>query len=130
MGSKTRCYPAGLMDHLVRYGMIALLLAACSGGGSTTSGDGADCAAMSPGLEQDKCLHEEIKALPVAQADVVLTKAQQISDPMVRGAAVSGWMAEHNADVPQQQGNALCQLLDGRDRSYCQRLLSSPHLQR
>lgn len=100
--------------------------AAPAGGEAAT----ADCATLSPGPERDRCLHEEIKSLPPSEASAVLERAQLIQDEMIRGAAVSGWVAEHNADVPQQQGNALCQLLDGRDKAYCQRRLSSPHLQR
>lgn len=115
---------------LVICGLI-FALGACGEAATSGGEDGtADCATLSPGPERDRCLHEEIKTLPPSEASAVLEKAQQIQDEMIRGAAVSGWVAEHNADVPQQQGNALCQLLDGRDKAYCQRRLSSPHLQR
>ena len=77
----------------------------------------------------DTCLHDEIKLLPQSVSDVV-QRAQQISDPIIRGAAVSTWVKEHNNEINQQQGQQLCALLDGRDRSYCQRRLSSPHLRR
>ena len=49
---------------------------------------------------------------------------------MIRGAAVSRWVADHNNEVAAEEGKKLCQLLDGRDMSYCLRRLSSPHLQR
>lgn len=85
---------------------------------------------MDPGLDKDRCLAGEIKALTGQQGDLVLQKAQQIGDPMVKGAAVSSWIADHAAEVPRQTGESLCNVLDGRDRGYCQRRLTSPHLQR
>ena len=64
----------------------------------------------------DTCLHDEIKVLPHSVSDVV-QKAQQISDPIIRGAAVQPGK-EHNNEINQQQGQQLCALPDGRDRSY------------
>jgi hypothetical protein len=96
--------------------------------------DGAPAAApgcdAKTGMDKDRCLHDEIGAVPGAQPDVVVQKAQQIQDPMIRGAAVSGWVADHANELPQEKGQQLCNLLEGRDKSYCQRRLSSPHLQR
>ena len=57
-------------------------------------------------------------------------KAKNINDPMIRGAAVSAWVRDHNTEITQKQGMELCALLDGRDRFYCVRRLSSPHLKR
>lgn len=85
---------------------------------------------MSPSLERDRCLHDQIKQLDAAQASQVLAKAKQIQDPMVRGAAVSRWVADHAGQMPPGLGQELCALLRGRDVGYCQRRLSSPHLQR
>ena len=89
----------------------------------------AGCGAMS-GMDRDRCVHDEIVAVPGAQPDVVVAKAGSIQDPMIRGAAVSGWVAAHANELPKEKGQELCNLLEGRDRSYCQRRLSSPHLQR
>jgi hypothetical protein len=81
------------------------------------------------GMERDRCLHDEIAAVPGSQPDEVLKKARLIRDPMIRGAAVSTWVAAHVSELPQDKGQELCDLLEGRDKSYCQRRLSSPHLQ-
>lgn len=89
----------------------------------------AGCDSLS-GMDRDRCLHDEIAAIPGSQPDEVVKKAGLISDPMIRGAAVSGWVAEHANSIPAEKGQTLCNLLEGRDRSYCQRRLSSPHLQR
>ena len=86
-----------------------------------------DCAALE-GIERDHCLHDQLLALPASAPDQVVDLAGQISDPMVRGAAVSGWIAAHVNEVPMDKGKQLCDLLEGRDRGYCQRRLSSPHL--
>lgn len=103
-------------------------------GGLVLSGCGdpppATCIGSESSFERDRCLHDEIASLPSEQAATVLDKAQAISDPMIRGSAVSTWVSEHANDIPRETGEALCMLLDGRDRSYCQRRLTSPHLQR
>lgn len=104
-------------------GLLSATLVACDGGTVT-------CESMEEGLARDKCWHNEVLALPGTDADGVLQRASQISDAMIRQAAVSAWVGEHANEVNSQQGEALCNLLDGRDRSYCQRQLSSPHLQR
>ena len=88
------------------------------------------CEQMELGREKDECLHSEIKLMDSSQAQQVLAKAKLIQDPMIRGAAVSAWIGDNNNNVDSNTGQALCTLLDGRDRSYCMRRLSSPHLKR
>lgn len=88
------------------------------------------CEQLELGREKDECLHSEIKLMDSNQAQQVLAKAQLIQDPMIRGAAVSAWIGDNNNNVDSNTGQALCTLLDGRDRSYCMRRLSSPHLKR
>jgi hypothetical protein len=88
----------------------------------------AGCDSLS-GIQRDQCILGEIEAVPGAQPDVVIAKAGTIQDPMIRGAAVSKWVADHSNELPPEKGQELCNLLSGRDRSYCQRRLSSPHLQ-
>ena len=82
------------------------------------------------GMERDRCVHDEILATPGSQPDEVKRRAGLIVDPMIRGAAVSSWVAANANALPREKGQELCDLLEGRDRSYCQRRLSSPHLQR
>lgn len=123
------CYPHPMAITPIR-ALLPALLTGLLGCGEAESVDPTDCSAMAAGGERDRCLHEEIKVLGGDRASDVLEKASLIDDIMIRGAAVSGWISDHNAVVPPAEGQALCELLDGRDRSYCLRRLSSPHLQR
>ena len=79
---------------------------------------------------KDQCLHNEILTIPSTNFKQIISKAKEIQDPMIRGAAVSAWVRDHNHEITQKQGKALCELLDGRDKFYCIRRLSSPHLKR
>lgn len=107
-----------------------LLGAALSGWGCAGSTDGStDCASLESSAK-DRCFHDQLLAVPATDPDAVIALSQQISDPMIRGAAVSAWVGAHVNEVPMDKGRALCDLLDGRDRGYCERRLSSPHLQR
>ena len=108
--------------------MIVLLwVIACAG---TASNGQQACPDIEDSKQRDACYHEEILLMPASDITKIVQTAQQITDPMIRGAAVSEWVKNHNNDINQQQGQQLCTLLDGRDRSYCLRRLSSPHLQR
>lgn len=102
--------------------LLSLALLSC--GGDRT------CAEIVDSFDRDRCFSEAIDQLPPEQVDAVLQDARSIEDPMIRGAAVSNWVAAHVNEVSRDKGEALCQLLDGRDQSYCQRRLTSPHLQR
>ena len=88
------------------------------------------CEQITESLERDKCLSEEISHLKEPQIGNVIAKAKMIEDVMIRGAAVSAWVRDHNNEINQKQGQKLCEILDGRDRFYCMRRLSSPHLKR
>ena len=88
------------------------------------------CASPPDTKTKDQCLHNEILNIPSSQLQALTTKAKAIQDPMIRGAAVSAWVRDHNNEITQKQGMTLCELLDGRDKFYCVRRLSSPHLKR
>jgi hypothetical protein len=88
------------------------------------------CEGIEAAVEKDQCLIGEIQKLNGPQMTEVIKKAKEIQDPMIRGAAVSSWVRDHNNEINQRQGKALCEILDGRDRFYCMRRLSSPHLKR
>ena len=105
---------------------LSVLLWACSGS-ATVDGD---CSQMTDLTQKDSCYHDQLIAMPVTQIDDVITTGKQMVDPMIRGAAVAQWIKLHNNEINQQKGQELCALLDGRDRSYCMRRLSSPHLKR
>ena len=106
--------------------LVAVALGACSG--STTSAP-ADCGSMAAGLERDVCHGKELKALRSSEVDRALVIAGQMTDPMVRGEAVTTWVEAKANCLPPDKGQSLCNLLDGRDQSYCLRRLSAPHLQ-
>ena len=102
--------------------LLSLVVCATRGGSS--------CEEMEAGMAKDTCLHDEIGALPASEVQTVERKGMLIADPMIRGSSISPWVVAHQNEISPQDAQALCLLLDGRDRSYCQRRLSSPHLQR
>ena len=81
-------------------------------------------------MQRDDCYRQKIVNLPPAEIDQIIQLGNKMVDPMIRGAAVAEWIKDHNNEINQQKGQELCALLDGRDRSYCMRRLSSPHLRR
>jgi hypothetical protein len=105
---------------------LTLLFAACATGADAP----ASCESQTPGPARDTCLYEEIATLGAPQVARVTDAARRIHDPMIRGAAVSRWAADHAAALRPSDGEQLCGLLVGMDRSTCLRRLSSPHLQR
>ncbi len=104
--------------------LAVMLLAGCVGDPEPLS-----CAEQT-GMERDQCYHDEILKLPGAQIDGVSQRAVLIEDQMVRQAAISAWVPDHNNEIPRDKGEALCRMLDGGDLSKCLRQLSSPHLQK
>ena len=106
--------------------IFSLCLLACSSAPPQPK----SCDAMQAGISRDECYHAEIMNLPGSASQQALEKAKLIDDMMIRGSAVSSWIRDHNNEVNKKNGMALCELLDGRDRSYCMRRLSSPHLKR
>ena len=88
------------------------------------------CTDLEPGTEQDTCFKDQIQGMNASQLAEVESVALQISDTMVRSYAVSTWVKDHSNEISLEEGTGLCQLLEGREQSYCLRRLSSPHLQR
>jgi|TARA_B110000037_G_C16765687_1_gene361163 hypothetical protein len=89
-----------------------------------------DCPSLTDSKKKDLCIHNQIVVMPPEQITELITLAKGMNDSMIRGAAIAEWIKLHNNDINQNQGQELCKLLDGRDRSYCLRRLSSPHLKR
>jgi hypothetical protein len=115
------------MNKVISLGFI-LTTMACSG--SSTPESSGDCASIQDTMQRDDCYRQQIVALPPAEIDQIIQLGNKMVDPMIRGAAVAEWIKDHNNEINQQKGQELCALLDGRDRSYCMRRLSSPHLRR
>ena len=105
--------------------MIWALFLACS---STEAPK--ECSAQADTIKQDECYHNEVLSFSSTELPKLIDHAKKITDPLIRGAAVSSWVRDHNNEITQKQGMELCALLDGRDRFYCMRRLSSPHLKR
>jgi hypothetical protein len=110
--------------------MLSFLFFISCSGGETKTNNNSNCAEILDTRQRNSCLHKKILTMPASNVAEIIETAKLINDPMIRGAAVSEWVKNHNNDVNQQQGQQLCSLLDGRDRSYCLRRLSSPHLRR
>jgi len=60
----------------------------------------------------------------------VAETAASIDDPVVRGAALYGWVGQHAAALPPEATPALCGQLDAPQAQACQRRMESVHLQR
>lgn len=99
--------------------MLTLLLS-CNGGP-------VDCQELI-GIEKDQCLRAEIQTLPATELSGVIERASQIEDFVIRGATISAWVEDHNHEINPQDGFPLCQLLNGKDLSRCQKLLLAAHL--
>lgn len=90
----------------------------------------ASCDEMAPGLERDVCVGTRLKARPGTELDAVVADVQRIRDPMIKGEAIQTWVGAHANEIPIDSGTKLCNMLEGRDQSYCLRKLNAPHLQR
>ncbi len=88
-----------------------------------------NCDGMATGIDQDVCMGKRLKETPGDQIELAISRAKKIRDPMVKGEAVSSWVEAHANEIPPNQGQKLCSMLEGRDGAYCLRRLSSPHLQ-
>lgn len=108
--------------------LLLLGLVGCDGASSVDAPVG--CDAMEAGLERDKCFGDQLLALPAAEAAQVEATAPLIQDGMVRQAAVSRWVADHANEIPKETGERLCNMLTGRDQSYCLKRFLAVHLQR
>ncbi len=117
---------AAVLHAAVLYAAVLPALLVTAPGCSDQPG----CDTLPPGLERDTCVHGQLAELGPEQIDQVIGLAQQIQDPMIRGAAASSWIAEYNTAVPKAKGEQLCAMLAGTDRDLCRRRLASAHLQR
>lgn len=112
--------------------MVSILLIFALSGcdGSPPAAEATSCEEMAAGLDRDTCLGDRLLALPPTEAEQVRTIGGEIQDGMVRQAAISRWVAEHANEIPKETGESLCQMLGGRDQSYCLKRFLAVHLQR
>ena len=88
------------------------------------------CSSISDAQQKDECYRKNIRELTSNEMTLVIAVAKKMQDSMIQGAAVSAWVKDNNNTINPQQGRQLCELLQGRDKFYCMRRLSSPHLKR
>ena len=110
-------------------GSAALALALCFSLGCKTQEPNENCDGIPTGIEQDVCMGKRLKETPASEIQLAIERANKIRDPMVKGEAISSWVEAHANEIPPNQGQKLCSMLEGRDGAYCLRRLSSPHLQ-
>ena len=119
------------------FALVLMSVVACDSGSSDAGADGdesngaaasGDCSAAAAGIERDTCTKQRMLGMPASELKQVEKLASEIEDEMIRGAAVETWVQTNCNDVSLDQGRVLCELLEGRNRSYCERRLSSPHL--
>ena len=88
------------------------------------------CSSISNAQKRDECYRLHLVELPSSEISLVRSVAKKMQDTMIQGAAVSAWVKDNSNNITQRQGQELCELLQGRDRVYCMRRLSSPHLKK
>jgi hypothetical protein len=103
-------------------------LAGCGSGSLEVTAEPAVCAAMDAGAARDVCWKGVIDAAPAEAWSAVVEHGGKIEDPVVRGAAIFGWVRSRTG-LPAEAA-AVCQLLEGAERAACERRVQSAHLQR
>jgi hypothetical protein len=88
------------------------------------------CDSRATQREADTCFYDALLATDPLTPAKALASAQQITDPIIQGAAILKWVQEHNRQIEPQEGRKLCRLLGDRERTACERRLYSAHLQR
>ena len=90
-----------------------------------------DCVDLQDAANRDRCRYERFMTLKPTQISDALTQAQTFEDPVVRGAAIVGWVQEHSREISQEGGEQLCGVLaKTSEQAACKRRFSAAHLQR
>ncbi len=74
----------------------------------------------------DVCWHEAVEATD--DVVVVADAVRRIEDPIVRSAAVMGWIQRHGDTADRDAVLGLCAQLSGEDEQLCTRRLEAAHL--
>ncbi|MCB9777228.1 MAG: hypothetical protein H6742_01525 [Alphaproteobacteria bacterium] len=107
--------------------VVLVLLAAVAVGLSAT--DVLPCDYRTPGASKDECLFDRAMARPPEDIRGVWMDAKAIGDPMVRQAAVMGWIRTWRGRYYATSAIELCGLVEGAGQDACVRYVGSPHLQ-
>ncbi|MEE2752304.1 MAG: hypothetical protein VX519_12800 [Myxococcota bacterium] len=90
-----------------------------------------DCDDLQTAADRDHCRYEQFMVLEPSQIQDALNQAQTFEDPVVRGAAIVGWIQEHSREISQEGGEQLCGILSKTsEQAACKRRFSAAHLQR
>ena len=81
-------------------------------------------ACASSECDDDACWHERIQSTP--DLEVVEAALPRIEDPIVKSAALMGWIQRNEGD--RDRVLALCEQLSGVDATMCSRRLDAAHL--
>jgi len=89
-----------------------------------------DCATLAEAPARNQCELDRVLAIPPAQASQLVAAVSAMSDPIVRGAAVFGWLEANPNTLTPAQGQQLCALLQDENKRICERRQASSHLSR
>ncbi len=89
------------------------------------------CDGLQASADRDRCRYQQFMTLNSTQIPEALNQAQTFEDPVVRGAAIVGWVQEHSREISQEGGEQLCGVLaKTSEQAACKRRFSAAHLQR
>jgi hypothetical protein len=87
----------------------------------------ATCMERAEPLDRDLCLHDEVLALPPTDVEGVATRVSSMTDGIVRGSAVNGWVERHRGRLPPS-ASRVCDLLPPTEAVPCHRHVEAAHL--
>ncbi len=87
----------------------------------------ATCLDRAEPLDRDLCLQNEVLALPSTDVEGVVTRVTSMTDTIVRGAAVNGWVERHRGQLPPSSSR-VCDLLTVTEVAPCRRHVEAAHL--
>jgi hypothetical protein len=106
------------------------LICSCRSNSEPVAVETQACAESATSRLADICHYDALLATDPADPAAALNHAQEIGDPIIRGAAILKWVQVHNRQIQADEGRKLCRLLGDRERTACERRLYSAHLQR
>lgn len=107
--------------------MILWVLLACTGSPPLTN----DCDSLPAAADRDRCRYQSFMSLDPTRISDALSAADAFEDPIVRGAAVVGWVQKNSGEISQEGGKQICEVLQKTsEQAACKRRFSAAHLQR
>ncbi|GEM_PF-7017022 len=110
--------------------LLPLLLGLACGTPEPVAEPPPDCASLTPQATADRCWMDQLLGLPHDPVGAVVETARRIQDPVIRGAAVFGWIDLNATKSAPADAARVCEVLEGPNRRICDRRQKSWHLQR